>query len=148
MISSNEKQTGQFAVRALKEVLKSAPVGKATVIGLYGDLGAGKTAFTKAVAKELGIRETVSSPTFVLERIYKLPKKTGHTFTHLIHIDAYRFEDSKELLHLGWEEIISNPHNLIFIEWPEQVASIMPKKHIKIYFKHKGENTREIEIML
>ena len=145
-ISQNEKQTALFAKNVAKEICRRLASIEATVVGLYGNLGAGKTAFTKAVAKELGIRETVSSPTFVLERIYKLPKKPGHHFTHLIHIDAYRFDDEKELLHLGWTEIISDPKNLIFIEWPEQVAGIMPKGHIQIHFKHKGENTREIEM--
>ncbi len=146
IVSLNEKQTVLFAKKVIKEICRRRTSTGATVVGLYGNLGAGKTALTKAVAKELGIKETVLSPTFVLERIYKLPKKPGHHFTHLIHIDAYRFEDAKELLHLGWEEIIADPHNLIFIEWPEQVAGIMPKGHIQIQFKHKGENTREIEV--
>src|SRR3990167_7430162 len=133
-VYKNENQTALFAKKALKETLKRPQANKAIIVGLYGDLGAGKTAFTKAVAKELGIKETVSSPTFVLERIYKLPKKFAKNFTHLIHIDAYRFEDEKELLHLGWAEIIADPHNLIFIEWPEQVKGIMPKGHIQIHF--------------
>jgi tRNA threonylcarbamoyladenosine biosynthesis protein TsaE len=116
---------------------------KATVVGLYGDLGAGKTSFTQGVAKALGVDDAVTSPTFVIEKIYELVEKQ---FTHLIHIDAYRLEKSEELLHLGWKEIISDKNNLILIEWPERVLDIMPE-HIKIYLKTQDSGeTREIEI--
>jgi len=60
----------------------------ATVVGLYGDLGAGKTFFTQVVAKTLGVEENIVSPTFVIEKIYEL---VGQKFSHLIHIDAYRY---------------------------------------------------------
>lgn len=121
----------------------------ATVIGLYGDLGAGKTNFTQAVAKALKVEESVVSPTFVIEKIYKIVDSSQHLvskFENLIHIDAYRLESSAELLRLGWKEITSDPRNLILIEWPEKVSDIMPK-HIKIYLNHlENENSREIEI--
>lgn len=115
---------------------------RATVVGLYGDLGAGKTTFTQGVAKMLGIDENIVSPTFVIEKIYEL---SNQKFSHFIHIDAYRLDKSEELLHLGWKEIISNPDNLIFLEWPERVIDILPE-HIKIYLNHIDENSREIEI--
>lgn len=116
---------------------------KAVVVGLYGNLGAGKTSFTQGVAKALGVEDTVVSPTFVIEKIYELKDKK---FEHLIHIDSYRIEKSEELLHLGWNEIISDPKNLILIEWPEQVSDIMPE-HIQIKFSHTAEEEREIEII-
>lgn len=117
----------------------------ATVVGLYGNLGAGKTTFTQAVAKGLGIDETVVSPTFVIEKIYEL---TSQKFSHLIHIDAYRLESSSELLSIGWNEIVSKPENLILIEWPERVSDIMPE-HMKIQINHlDNENSREIAIDL
>jgi tRNA threonylcarbamoyladenosine biosynthesis protein TsaE len=116
---------------------------KAVVVGLYGNLGAGKTTFTQCVARVLEVGEMVTSPTFVLEKIYEL---TDKKFTHLIHIDAYRIEKSEELLHLGWNEIISDPYNLILIEWPERVLDIMPK-HIKVNLSHISEGSREIEVI-
>jgi len=64
----------------------------------------------------------------------------------LIHIDAYRIEKSSELLHLGWRDIISDPNNLVLIEWPERVVDIMPE-HIKVNLSHVSENSREIEIL-
>jgi len=115
----------------------------ATLVGLYGDLGAGKTTFTQYTAKTLGVPDVVVSPTFVIEKIYEL---TGQKFSHLIHIDAYRLESSSELLNLGWQKIISDPNNLILIEWPERVADIMPE-HVKVHIKHQeSETAREIEV--
>lgn len=117
----------------------------ATVVGLYGDLGSGKTTFTKLIAKNLGIGETVTSPTFVIEKIYKLKKGTLGDFEHLIHIDCYRLNNKEEILKLGFDEIVSNPKNLIFIEWPEKIGSALPS-HRKLQFKFIDENTRQIEI--
>ncbi len=128
----------------------------AVVVGLSGDLGAGKTAFTKCVAKSLGIEDTVTSPTFVIEKIYPIrtngrtrPTSNGASeFTHLIHIDAYRLESGNELLNLGWNKIISDPNNLILIEWPEKVSDVMPE-HIKMNLKAlEMVGSHEIEIML
>ena len=117
-------------------------------MGLFGDLGAGKTTFTKAVASVLGIEETVASPTFVIEKIYATPLKFRGTskFKHLIHIDAYRLESGQELLKLGWQEICENPQNLILIEWPEKVQEILPSDMIKLYFEFIDEKTRQITI--
>ena len=119
----------------------------ATVVGLYGNLGAGKTSFTQGVAAALGILDTINSPTFVIEKIYAIPEKEStQTFSHLIHIDAYRLEKSEEMLRLGWAEIISNPQNLILVEWPERIADIMPE-HIQVKFEHVTENERTAEII-
>lgn len=140
LTSTSLEQTESFAHDFLHSlVLRNS----ATVVGLYGDLGSGKTAFTKGIAKALGITDTVTSPTFVIEKIYKI---TSHPhFTHLIHIDAYRLEKSSEIVSLGWNEIISDPHNLICIEWPERVLDIMPTDHIALKFTFVDENTRLIE---
>ncbi len=125
-------------------IMSLKPQNNAVVVGLSGNLGSGKTTFTQEVAKTLGITETVTSPTFVIEKIYKLPKENW--FEHLIHIDAYRLEKESELLHLGWNELVLNPRNLIFIEWPEKVEGIMPKNAKRIKFTFVDENTRQIEI--
>src|SRR3989344_8310099 len=143
------EQTQQIATDLISKLLPKS--NSAMVVGLYGNLGAGKTTFAQCLAKVFGVEETVTSPTFVLEKIYEL---TGHPstgsgqekFTHLIHIDAYRIEKSSELLHLGWQDIISDSNNLILIEWPERVADIMPE-NIKINLSHISENSREIEIL-
>lgn len=116
--------------------------GKAVIVALQGDLGAGKTAFTQAVGAELGVGENMQSPTFVIMKVYEIDLRG---FKHLIHIDAYRLEKSEELLHLGWGEIMQEPENLIFIEWPENVASIIPADAKKISLEFVDETTRTIE---
>ena len=125
---------------------KLVPAGaEATVIGLRGDLGAGKTTFTQTCADLLGISENVTSPTFVILKKYKLGDKVlNGKFSFFIHIDVYRLKGGKELNVLGWQEIISDPKNLIFIEWPELVEDVMPANTQYIDFKHVDETTRDI----
>lgn len=119
----------------------------ATVIGLRGELGAGKTTFTQTCADLLGVQDTITSPTFVLLKKYKLSDKVlGGKFSFLIHIDAYRLKSGEELNAIGWQEIISDPKNLIMIEWPELVADAMPANTRYIDFKHIDETAREITI--
>ena len=140
IITHSEEDNFEVAKNFLEKI---SPKDVAVVVGLYGNLGAGKTAFTKAVAKNLGVEDTITSPTFVIEKIYEL---TGQKFKHLIHIDAYRLEREQELVSLGWHDITANPENLIFIEWPDRVEDIMPE-HIKILFDTlEDSNSRKIEI--
>ena len=108
----------------------------ATVVALSGDLGAGKTTFAQGVAAALGVAETVTSPTFVLEKIYALD---GQQFSHLVHIDAYRLKGAHELEVLGWRELLEDTGNLIVIEWPERVAEAIPHSAVRISFSIDGE---------
>ena len=126
--------------------LQPSPAG-ATVIGLRGDLGAGKTTFTQMCANIMGISENVTSPTFVILKKYKINNEVfSDRFSFFIHIDAYRLKGGSELSVLGWQEIISDPKNLIFIEWPELVADVMPESTRYIDFKHIDETKREITV--
>lgn len=138
--SKSLKDTQEIA----KEFLLSiSPLVGATVVALEGDLGAGKTAFTQAVGRELGVAENMHSPTFVIMKVYEIDFKG---YKNLIHIDAYRIEKDSELLHLGWEEMIKEPENLIFIEWPSNVSKLIPSGAKKIDLKFIDESTREINI--
>jgi tRNA threonylcarbamoyladenosine biosynthesis protein TsaE len=124
----------------------SKNVSTATVVGLKGDLGSGKTTFVKHVATLLGVEGVVTSPTFVIEKIYKLPSRIPkQTFNHLIHIDAYRLSNKAELEVLGWDEIFKNTYNLIFIEWPEQVKGLVPDNAPIIKFSFVDDKTRKID---
>ena len=141
-ISNSIEETQKIADDFIKNI--SPKSADAVVVGLSGDLGAGKTAFTKCIASTLGVEDTVTSPTFVIEKIYELQNQK---FTHLIHIDAYRLESGGELLNLGWQRIISDPNNLILIEWPEMVSDVMPD-HVKINLKAlETAGIHEIEIV-
>ena len=153
IISHSILETENFARDFLKSIGGNTSSG-ACVVGLYGNLGSGKTAFTQMVAKLLGVEETVTSPTYVIEKIYTLEGEKARfansfptVFKHLIHIDAYRLEKSSELAHLGWADIIKDPSNLILIEWPERVADIMPVDHIRLKFTFIDESSREIEVL-
>lgn len=142
IISNSLKETEKIAHDFVNKLQNSGPQNNATVVGLMGDLGSGKTTFTKAVASSLGIKNSITSPTFVIEKIYKI--EIGK-FKKLIHIDVYRLESSKELSVLNWNEIVNNPENLILIEWAEKVQDLLPKDSIKIEFEFIDENKRKIK---
>ncbi len=109
-----------------EEVLASCTLkSTASVLALSGDLGAGKTAFTKELAIILGIPYDITSPTFVIMKSYSIP---AHPFFKtLVHIDAYRIESDDEMRVLGLGEILSEPSNLVCIEWPEKIATLIPE---------------------
>ena len=164
-ISRSNEETNKIAKDFLETIY---PIGfSSVVVALQGELGAGKTAFAQEVGKILGVTENMHSPTFVIMKAYRLQPTTHNKqpttqnlknsesgsklsvvgrWSTLIHIDAYRLEKESELLHLGWEEITKEPENLILIEWPENVAGIIPTNAKRISFKFIDENTREIEI--
>ena len=119
----------------------------ATLVTLSGELGAGKTAFVQACARALGIEESVTSPTFVLEKIYALTPKSGHpmsTFGRLVHIDAYRIEGGAALAPLGFDELMKDPGNLIVLEWPEQVADALPPATTAVTLSANPDSSRTI----
>ena len=140
VISKSLEETQNFAKDFLLSLIPKTD--EATIIGLYGNLGAGKTALTQAFARELGIQGAITSPTFVIEKIYE----TQHpTFKRLIHIDAYRLASGRELQVLDFEKLVENPNNLIVIEWPENVKEILSEDHIRVYCKFVDEATREFK---
>ncbi|MEK7184965.1 MAG: tRNA (adenosine(37)-N6)-threonylcarbamoyltransferase complex ATPase subunit type 1 TsaE [Patescibacteria group bacterium] len=141
IISKSLEETNDLAQSWLDSL--SPLENEATIVGLYGNLGSGKTTFTQAIAKHLGIVEAVTSPTFVIEKIYET--KYSH-FARLIHIDAYRLEHGRELQILNFEELASNRNNLIIIEWPENVKEIMSENHIKIMCEFVDETSRKFMI--
>jgi len=169
IVLKNIKDTEKVAKDFLKNFVEKHDISfnKAFVVGLYGDLGVGKTTFTQFIAKSFGIKNKVNSPTFVIMKKYILPKQGAYknfladktkpvpagenfckrpAFKYLFHIDAYRLKNEKELLNLGWLDIISDPKHLVFIEWPENIIKAMPKKHHKIHITHTKEGYRNFKI--
>lgn len=136
------RDTQEMATEAARFVASIRPhANTATVITLSGELGAGKTAFVKAAAETLGVREHVTSPTFVIMKIYNLHKQP---FRRLVHIDAYRLKGAHHLKVLGWDELVRDPLNLIFVEWPEQATGAIPPDAVRITLRYSGDNEREI----
>jgi len=112
---------------------------RATVVYLHGDLGSGKTTFTKNLCMYLGLGLDITSPTFTILKQYPF-ELLG--FKNLIHIDAYRLTSYDDLLKIKFGEYLENKENLIFIEWPSVIENdqIAPDMHIR--FAH-AENTEE-----
>jgi tRNA threonylcarbamoyladenosine biosynthesis protein TsaE len=118
-----------------------APGGEgATIVTLSGELGAGKTTFVKGIARSLGIKEHITSPTFVILKIYELH---GQKFQKLIHMDAYRLKGRQHLKVLGWDELVKDPGNLIVVEWPEKIEGAIPHNAKRIAFRY-SEDGRHI----
>lgn len=157
ILSKSIKETSNFAFKVLLSLgFPGSKAGltrkRATVLLLEGDLGSGKTTFTQALARELGIENYVTSPTFVLMKSYKIPTSATERFNlsvkNLVHLDAYRLNSGVDLLNLGWTELVANHDNLIVLEWPEKVADLFSATEPKINFKFIDEKTRELEFSL
>ncbi|MFZ2038920.1 MAG: tRNA (adenosine(37)-N6)-threonylcarbamoyltransferase complex ATPase subunit type 1 TsaE [Minisyncoccia bacterium] len=140
IVSKSLKETRDIAKDYIEKELK-ADKDQSLVVCLSGDLGSGKTAFTQETCRILGVEDPVTSPTFVLQKKYKI---NHPEFNELVHIDAYRLNDGEELKRIGWKELLTNPKRVVFIEWPEIVADVLTGKEKKIGFKFVSENEREI----
>lgn len=115
---------------------------RATVILLHGDLGAGKTTFTKELAARLGIeKEGVHSPTFILKKEYD---SSHERFKRLIHVDAYRFTHPEEAKVLRLEDDLKDRNSLIVVEWPSKMTYL--KSDMELTFEVEGEHAREVTI--
>ena len=136
VVTNNEAETNRLGFD-LGENLKPGDV-----VALYGELGVGKTALTKGMARGLGIQDRLLSPTFVLVREYDLPSKKGK----LYHLDLYRLESAKELKSVNLEEMINEGTNMVVIEWADKAEKMLPKGVMKIKLTSKSDTVREIEI--
>ncbi len=106
------------------------------LICLYGDLGSGKTTFVQGLARGLGIKKRILSPTFLIVREYP----------NFYHLDLYRLQKSQEIVDLGFKEMMENPQNVVVIEWAEKAKDLLPQKRIEINFEIVNENERKITI--
>ncbi len=137
-VIKNEQEMMTFA----EEIFSVLPQkNTAHVIALSGDLGAGKTSFTKALAKHIGIIEHITSPTFVVMKKYSvLGNKKISSF---VHIDAYRVEDIDEMIVIGLDDLYNQKDSIICIEWSEKIKELIPENvlHINIVANDNGSRT-------
>lgn len=126
-----------FLLSSVMEKVESEGV----FIALFGDLGAGKTAFVKEIAKLLGVEEEIISPTFILKKEYDVDLKEVEK---LVHVDAYRFEKQKEgsVLHLDDDK---KPRTLVFVEWPDKIVERV--WDAEMHFAYVSEKERNIEVI-
>jgi len=144
-----------------EKLAKDLEVG--AVLALYGNLGTGKTTFTRFLVEALGIVAKVQSPSFILARVYERNKdslytnKEEKTTKHLDsptletsqiervnHLDLYRLQNPKELEDLGLEEYFGQENSVTIIEWPEIAENILPANTVRIIFEDLGGNSRRI----
>ena len=129
--TKSEKETINLAKKYAKK-LKGGEI-----IGLVGDLGAGKTIFTKGLANGLGVKQMVNSPTFVLMKIYKC--HNHKTIKQLVHIDAYRVKSKNDIVAIGALEYFNDKDTITVIEWADKIKSLLTKKTKYVTFDIQGK---------
>jgi len=145
-LNTNSPRETKILGFLLGEIFKKSKHRHSSVIlGLCGPLGSGKTVFIKGLARGLGIKKKILSPTFVIVKNYKLKTKNWQT---LYHFDCYRIKDPKEILDLGFAQIIDDCKNIVVIEWAEKIKKILPKNAVWLKFKYgKKKNERIIQML-
>jgi len=126
-----------------KKILKEPIKRRAFVLALQGDLGGGKTTFLQGLAKGLGIKERILSPTFVLMKRFPIKnKKSG--FKDFYHFDCYRIKSQKDLSVLDFKKIVSDPFNIVAIEWAERIKKTLPSDSFFLKFEFIDKTARKI----
>lgn len=122
---------------------------KTIVLALSGNLGSGKTTFVQGLAEGLGIGQRIISPTFVIVRAYRIKLKTEYLkLKTFYHVDLYRLEENVEgeFENLGMGEVLSNPENVIAIEWADKARDLLPGGTMWIRFENLGGEKRRIKV--
>ena len=115
-------------------------IGNDTIFAFYGNMGAGKTTFIKAECEELGVEDVINSPTFAIVNEYLAGN--GNT---IYHFDCYRINKIVEALDMGCQDYFDSG-NLCFIEWPENIAEILPEEAVAVHINVQDNDSRIIEI--
>lgn len=144
IILKNLDETEAFAKNVLNLAIALKGDSKATLVALHGDLGAGKTTLVQFMARELGVREDVQSPTFVIQKSYETSEGE---FKRLVHIDAYRIEKPEEFETLRIAETLSDPDSLVMVEWPRHGGEHFATPALEVYLEFVDENTRKVKIV-
>ena len=114
------------------------------LICLWGDLGSGKTTLVKGIAKALGVKSTITSPSFLIFKVYETKHKK---YKKLVHVDLYRLEKNVNFNKLGLEEYLNDPATLCVIEWPIKIKKYLPHKRTDIKFENVDKNKRKITLI-
>ena len=129
--TKNEEETLRLGFKVGRSI--SPP----SLIALMGDLGSGKTVFTRGIARGMGITMRVKSPSFVLINEYPTPHP-------LYHFDLYRLNNPQELFELGYEEYFYTPHGVVVIEWADKIIDFLPSEYLQVKIQIESCNVRKI----
>lgn len=146
------EETKKITEHLLQKAGNSQPNPKnALVVVLTGELGAGKTNLTQGVGDLFGIDRNITSPTFVIMKRYSIKeahqtKVPNRQLKDLYHFDCYRVHSSEELVDLGWEDIVKDKNNIVFVEWGERVKDILPEDSVWVTMDSTSENERKIVV--
>ena len=136
LYSHSEEETEKIAS------LIAAALAPGDTVLLRGNLGAGKTVFSRGFARGLGCEDTLSSPTYTIVQEYQLPSGA-----RLYHMDLYRIADAASALGFGVDEFIDDPKAYKLIEWPERIESLLPEKCLTVEITHEGDEERSLRII-
>ena len=134
-ITSSEEETENIG----KTLAMSLSKGDSVL--LRGNLGAGKTVFSRGFARGLGITEPVSSPTYTIVQEYELPDGG-----RLYHLDLYRISGVNAALAFGVDEFLDDPQGISLIEWPDRIDGILPENAICVEIEHLSDSERRLTI--
>lgn len=135
----SEQEMLDFGKKVAEQITKANVTGP-VVVELIGDVGAGKTTFTRGLAEGFKAKTPVTSPSFTISKSYALPNNKT-----LIHYDFYRLKDPGIMVE-DLEENLSNKNNIIVIEWGNSIADLLPKNHTIIKINYNDDNAREVTI--
>ncbi|MCY1634414.1 tRNA (adenosine(37)-N6)-threonylcarbamoyltransferase complex ATPase subunit type 1 TsaE [Marinifilum sp. D737] len=116
-------------------------VGDKRIFAMHGAMGVGKTTFVKAICEEMGVQDTINSPTFAIVNEYHTAKENI-----IYHFDFYRIDDVQEAYDFGYEDYFYSDA-MCFIEWPEKIDSILPNDTIEVHFNEEADGSRSIRIL-
>jgi tRNA threonylcarbamoyladenosine biosynthesis protein TsaE len=138
-------ETRELAKTLAEEIVGDKGKKETVILGLVGELGSGKTTFTKAFVRALGIKKRTTSPTFLIQRRFRM---TGDgKYKNIFHVDAYRLSQKEELKEIGMEETLKNPQNIVLVEWADRIKDVLPKSATWIKFEYGQEpNERNITV--
>ncbi|SDS04628.1 tRNA threonylcarbamoyladenosine biosynthesis protein TsaE [Polaribacter sp. KT25b] len=130
-----------YSLENLKEIAKEIIASaKNKTLLFYGQMGVGKTTLIKEICKQLGVLDTISSPTFSLVNEYQTSKKDK-----VFHFDFYRITDEEEALDMGIEEYLYN-NDWCLIEWPENIENLLPLEAVEIHLSILEDGGRNIQL--
>jgi tRNA threonylcarbamoyladenosine biosynthesis protein TsaE len=156
ILTKSAKETKAFGKKVLSDLIIN---GKPLILALTGDLGSGKTTFVQGLAKGLGIKRRILSPTFIIMRKYRIKLKTRTSnlktttkklkHKNFYHIDLYRLEENieSEMQNLGTDDVFSESANIVVIEWAEKGRKAIPKDAVWVKFENLGGDSRKIKII-